>query len=125
MIFEKATRMKLRFTTTKGKLITEDLWDLNLKQLNTLAKSLNKELKESKESDFLEEENKEDIVLKLKFDIVLYILNTKKAELNEHKDFVLKKANKAKLLDILAKKQDAALENLSEEELKKKIDELM
>ena len=92
-MFEKASKIKLRFPSSKGMLTTEDLWDLNLQQLNSLAKDLNKKVKESAEHDFLEVKSDSDTITKLQFDIVIQVLTKKK--------------------------QDAALENLSEEELKK------
>lgn len=126
MIFEKATRKKLRFVTNKGHISVEDLWDLSLEQLNELAKKLNKEVKdEQAEEDFLEDdENKKESLVKLRFDVVISILKTKKAEAKERENEVKRKAQKEKLLEIISKKQDSALEELSEEELKKRLDEL-
>ena len=123
-MFKKATRLKLRFETSRGVLTTEDLWDLPLQELNTIAKSLNKTLKSIEEEDFLEEINNEDKITKMQFDIVKHILDTKKDESNAMKDAAAKKIEKEKLLAILAKKQDSCLENLSEAELKKKINKL-
>ncbi|MFA5457111.1 MAG: hypothetical protein WC261_05690, partial [Synergistaceae bacterium] len=59
-MFEKATRMKLRIATGKGNLSVEDLWDLNLAQLNEVAKGLNRRVKELGEEDFLKVEKKEE-----------------------------------------------------------------
>lgn len=65
-----------------------------------------------------------DIVAKLKFDIVLRVLETKKSEAKDKKNEKAIKAEKDKILYIIAKKQAEALESLSEEELKKKLLEL-
>ena len=123
-MFERASREKLRFQAAKGYLSTEDLWDLTKVQLNSLAKSLNRELKESEEEDFLEEKSKEDVITKLKFDVVLHILEIKKAEYKELKAEVERKAEKQKLLALIEKKQNQALEELSEDELRKKYEEI-
>ena len=123
-MFRKASRTKLRFRTSKGYLSTEDLGDLTLQNLNSLAKSLKKKLREDDEEDFLEEKSEEDTATKLQFDIVLHVLETKKEENKARKDAVGKKAEKQKLMGALEKKQDKSLEDLSEEELIKKIDEL-
>ena len=123
-MFEKCSRKKLRFVSDKGLLTAEDLWDLNLNQLNAIAKKLNKDLKNAAEEDFLEGAGKEDTLLKLSFDIVLHVLNTKKEEAEKRKTAAEKKAEKEKLLDMLDKKKNQSLESLSEEELKKKIEEL-
>ena len=78
-MFEKASRLKLRFASTRGGLSVEDLWDLSLANLNGLAKGINKAIKASEEEDFLKEAKKTDTEAKLAFEIVLHILNTKKA----------------------------------------------
>lgn len=123
-MYKKGTRSKVRFNTSVGYLCIEDMWDLSLTQLNTIAKVLNKELKSSEEEDFLEDESKEDIELKLKFDIVLDILNIKKEERKKREEASKIKAKKEKLLNILEKKQDEGLENMSEEDIKKELAEL-
>lgn len=123
-MFEKASKMKLRFETTKGSVSTEDLWDFNLTQLNLIAKSLNRKLKESDEEDFLDEKSDEDKIIKLQFDIVLHILEAKKSEKKDKELAIEKKALKEKILEIKARKQENALENLSDEELDKKLAEL-
>lgn len=123
-MFEKASRMKLRFDVYCGVISTEDLWDLDLSQLNAAAKGLNKEIKEVEEEDFLHETKPEDKILKLKFDLVLHVLNTKKAESKRHLEATERKVKKDKLLSILEKKQDAASEGKSVEELMDEISAL-
>jgi hypothetical protein len=123
-MFEKATRQKLRFQTSVGFIGVEDLWDLPLTKLNSLAKNLNRELKTAEEEDFLQEKSSEDVETKLKFDIVLHILSTKKDEKKARETSIARKAEREKILGILAKKQDDALENMSEDDLRKKLEEL-
>ena len=124
VIFEQATRKKLRFQTKKGSVSSEDLWDLSLAELNETAKVLNREIKSTEEEDFLEKTSNQNTLTKLKFDVVLHILNTKKEEKESKKNASIKQAEAQKLMEILSRKQDANLESLSEEELKKKIAEL-
>lgn len=118
-MFEKASKIKLRFPSSKGMLTTEDLWDLSLQQLNSLAKDLNKKVKESAEPDFLEVKSDSDTITKLQFDIVIQVLTKKKEEGTARAEAAANKAKNARILELIGKKQDAALENLSEEELKK------
>jgi hypothetical protein len=120
-MFEKASRIKLRFNAHCGVITTEDLWDLTLIQLNALAKNLNKEVKSSQEEDFLKDILPEDTIPKLKFDLVLYVLNTKKQERTARLEAKEKKARKEKILEIIAKKQDNALEEKTEDELLKEL----
>ena len=122
-MFEKASRLKLRFGSTIGLVSSEDLWDLNLQQLNGLAKMLKKQLKESEEEDFLEEKNEADVIIKLQFDVVLHILNTKKEERKAYQEATVRKVERQKILSIIAKKQDASMEDMTEEELRKKLED--
>lgn len=123
-IFEKGVRSKVRFQSEKGNLTIEDLYDLSLAQLNRLAKKLSKALKESAEEDFLEDKSAEDTYMKLQFDIVLHVLTTKKEENEARKNAVAKKAQREKILEAIARKQDESLENMSEDELKKLLEEV-
>ena len=123
-MFEKASRMKLRFVTPRGSITTEDLWDLPLVNLNGIAKNLNKQIKDAEEEDFLKAQGKAATELKLAFDITLHVLQTKKAEQEAREAATEKAEKKRKLLDILARKQDATLEGMSEEELKAQINAL-
>ncbi len=124
MLFEKATRQKLKFNTPRGVLRTEDLWDLPLTQLNTLAKKLKKELKADAEEDFLADVSTEDATLKLMFDVVLYILTVKKDEKVARDNAQAKKAEKQKLLKLLGDAQDEELKKLTPAQLQAKIDAL-
>lgn len=96
--FEKATRKKLRFNSTSGVLSVEDLWDLPLTgrgaNLDKLAKSLHKELKESEEESFVVKTVRKDSELQLKFDIVKYIIDVKLEEQETAKNRADKKAEK-------------------------------
>lgn len=121
--FSKATRQKLRFQTTLGNLLVEDVWDLSLQQLNQIAKALKKEIKTSEnEEDFLNEKTEVDEKTQLRFDIVIEILNIKKAEAKEQKEASSNKAKLQKLYELLERKQNAAMENLSTEEIQAQID---
>lgn len=122
--FEKASRVKLLFGSEKGIIITEDLWDLTLGQLNNMAKTYNKELKSAEEDDFLKESSVEDVLTKLRFDLVLHVLETKKEEKKERLEASDKKVEKQRLLEIKARKLNEADEKLSLDELNKKLAEL-
>lgn len=124
-IFEFATRNKLRFPY-KGSISVEDLWDLSQKQLNEVYKILKKELKLISEEESLISLGKDDpyIELNIKIEVVKHIFNVKKVEAQQREDAVIKAEKKQRILDILAKKQDDSLNNMSEEELIKMLDEL-
>lgn len=118
-IFEKATRIRLRFETSRGTLNTEDLWKLILTELDKLAIALNKQLKEASEESFIKTKTNNTVLLELRFDIVKHIIDTLLAE-NEEK----KKAKRDQLLDLIAKKENQELEGKSLEELKSELSKL-
>lgn len=129
-MFEKASRLKLRFDSPNGSLSVEDLWDLPLQSstkranLDDLAIHLNKTLKDTTTESFVKKSAPKNDELQLKFDIVRHVITVRLAE-NEAES--LKKSNaerKQKLLAILAEKQDADLKGKSTEELQKLINEL-
>ena len=126
-MFEQVSRMKLRFKTSKGDLTVEDLWDLRLTgtvSLNTLAKSLNKQLKLDDEEDFVSTKSASNKVLELKFELVKHIIGVKKAEQEAAANAADVKAKKQKLAELIAKKQDSALEGKSLEELQAELNAL-
>lgn len=123
-MYKKALRTKLRFSTTKGKLTTEDLFDLSLTDLNNLAIALDKKLSETPRKSFISDiapDTQED---ELRFNIVKDIITLKLVERNAAQNAKAKAAEKAQLLEILHRKQNEALENLSVAEIEAKIAEL-
>lgn len=117
-MFAKATRSKLRWSTTRGLLSVEDLWDLNLTSLNNIAKGLKKELKAEAEEDFLDEKSEEDTITKLKFDVVLEILNIKKAENKSAAEASEIKAHNQMIMGLIVEKEQQDLKSKSVDELK-------
>lgn len=129
-LFEYATRNKLRFSSTKGELTVEQLWDVPLRSndvfnLNEVAKAANKSFKDATEESFVETKRTEKHVrLQAAFDVVKYVIQYKMDAEEAAKTRADNKAEKEKLLDILAEKQDGKLSALSEAELKKRISAL-
>lgn len=121
-MFEKASRVKLRYSTNRGVLSVEDLWDLSLEQLDPIAINLNKRLKESQTESFIKTRTKD--TTELKFNIVKHIIDVKLQEQEERIVAAEKKAKRQKILDLMAKKQDAELESKSYEELAKELEAL-
>lgn len=115
--FEKATRLRLRFETSRGNLNVEDLWRLPLAELDKLAIALNKQLKESSEESFIKAKSKDNKLLELRFDIVKHIIETLLSEDEEKKKAADKRAKREQLLELIAKKKNQELEGKSLEEL--------
>ena len=122
-MFERASKMKLRFASDRGVLSAEDLWDLSLEELDEIALKLD-EKKETHKKSFLDVESTENAATKLQLDIVLYVLKVKQEEVTDRKEAADKKKRYDHLLEILSRKQDAELEEMSIEDIRKEIDEL-
>lgn len=122
--FEKATRLRLRFETSRGNLNVEDLWRLPLAELDKLAIALNKQLKESSEESFIKAKSKDNKLLELRFDIVKHIIETLLSEDEERKKAADKKAKREQLLELIAKKRNQELEEKSLEELEAELTKL-
>lgn len=127
IMFEMASQFKFRYPY-KGMITTEDLWDLTPAQLDTVYKSLNKELQVTEEDSLLRTSSADDGVkannLRNKIEIVKYIFNHKRQAAELVRMATERSAKKQRILDILARKQENALENMSEDELKKILDDL-
>lgn len=124
-MYQKASRLKLRFQTPAGVLSTEQLWDLNLKSLAETVRICKEAITKSDDDElsFLEEESvTTDLTAKLRFDIVKDIFVTRKAELAEIKNAHERKAFEQKIMGIIKAKEDENLQNLSVDELRKMLE---
>lgn len=122
-LFEVAVREKYRFPY-KGMISTEDLWDLSVNALDSIFKTLNKERKNADEESLLDVKDNVNTTLENKIAIIKYVVNVKQAEAAEKLLEREKKQQKQKIMNLIAKKQDETLENMSQEELLKKLSEL-
>ena len=122
-MFEFATRSKMRFPF-KGQISVEDLWDLRAEDLDTVFKTLNKQIKQTKEESLLATKTTEDTILDTKIAIVKYIFDVKVQETNTRLLEKERKEKKQKIMSILATKQEQELQNKSVEELQKMLDEI-
>lgn len=122
-LFEVAVREKYRFPY-KGMISTEDLWDLSVNALDSIFKTLNKERKNADEESLLDVKDNVNTTLENKIAIIKYIVNVKQTEAAEKLLEREKKQQKQKIMNLIAKKQDETLENMSQEELLKKLSEL-
>lgn len=129
-MFESATRLKVRFETTKGMITVEDLWDIPLTSrttgfsLDDIAKNLNKQVKESEEESFVVKKSTKNETLELKFEIIKYIIKKRLEEREAANNELAKATQKEKLLQLLNEKKDENLKNKSVEEIEQMLKEL-
>jgi len=117
-IFEQASRLKIRFATGRGTISTEDLWDLKLEDLDTIAKSLYKSVKEGGEESFIKKRTTVNEKLELGFELVKHVIDAKLEEADKKKLAKERAEKRAQLIELIGKKEITALEGKSIEELK-------
>ena len=126
-IFEQATRRAIRFESTKGDLSVEQLWDLPLQSrnqfdLDTVAKTVNRQLNDVTEESFVSvRENPAKETLSLKLELVKHIISVKLQEAEEARNRANKASEKEKLLRLLDEKQNEALRALTPEEIQERL----
>lgn len=127
-MFEKASRLKIRYTTSRGAISIEDLWDVPLTDtsgdfsLDDIAKGINRKLKADTEESFVVKNTKNE-TLELAFNIVKYVIKTRLAEEAERKKKAENNKKKERILAIIEKKQETELENQDVETLKDMIED--
>mgnify|MGYP003424262987 FL=1 len=110
-IFERASRLKLRFSTAKGTVTVEELWDFPLETLDTLAQQAHKKLKEQDEASFIPTTTapRGDATLQLTFDILKHVIETKFAEEQARKSRAETRQRLTMLKELEATKSNEAL----------------
>lgn len=128
-IYKKASKKKLRFNTSRGVLSVENLWDLSKEEIRhevivarNIARKSEGEINDS-ELSFLDSPVKtKETDDELRFEILKDIYLTKKAaEEKAQRRAEIKEKNK-KILDLIARKQDEALEKKSISQLEKMLE---
>jgi hypothetical protein len=122
-MFKKASQLKLRFSTDKGNVSVEDLWDLPLTSasgpsLQSVARALGKQLETDDEVDYVGETTPQCDELALKLDIVKSVIASRKDANAEIRNATAKRNKNQKILAVLARKEDDDLENMSADELR-------
>ena len=116
-IFKKAAQQKLRFSTSRGTLTAEQLFDLPLTELDKLAVELESSYEESKGKSFLKKRTTKDVTIKLQFDIVLDVLQTKVGEAEAAQELKDTKEHNQKILTLISEKKDGELKGKSIKQL--------
>lgn len=132
MSYETALRNKYRYPSVKGDLTTEQLWDLplqstraNTPDLDSVAKEINRQLKEQTEESFVEtKSNPLKTELAGKLEIVKHVIATKQAENAAARTAAERRQERERLQQLLALKDQQELEGLSKEEIQRRLDAL-
>lgn len=123
-MFEKISRIKLRFETSQGMLTVEDLWDIPLTSargranLDDIARGLSKKLKDTETESFVVKVPKADEAAQLAFDLVKHIIEVRLAENEAAQLAKTNKEKKQRILALIAKKENEQDEGRSLEDLR-------
>lgn len=134
-VFERAARNKYRFSSVKGELTVEQLWDLPLvdnrvtrdvkADLDTVARTINSELKSMAEESFVNlKPDPRKGHLEAKLEIVKHIIASKLAD----QQAAEKRANtiekRRRLVEALAAKEAQEMTQMSKDDILKQLEEL-
>ena len=120
--FINAAMQKLRYQSPRGLLTTEDLFDLNLTNLDEVAKTIDKKLRDHQVS-FISSTPINEIET-LKLSVVLSVIEHTQEQLTNAKDASKRAERKSTILDALAEKEVDELKSKSAKELKRELKSL-
>ena len=120
-LFVIATRKKFRFKSTRGELNCEDLWDLSLESLDSIAIELDETIQKEGRKSFVSKRSAASTEKVLALDIIKFVIETKQEETEKRKERADKRAQKEYLESLLKEKQAEGLKSLSTQEIEAKI----
>ena len=121
-IFEQITRKGLTFSTVKGNISVQELWQLPLKgrngfDLDTVSRDLLSKVKASSEESLVETVNNVDSDDELRLEVLKVVVNTLKTEQEARVNAEQARSHNEKIDQLIARKQEQELEGKSVEEL--------
>lgn len=130
-IFEKASRVSLRFETGKGLITVEQLWGLPLKSdtgkvcLDGVARTVNNTLKDVSEESFVDDSsNPRTEYLKLALEVVKHVIAVRLQERDDASKARDRAERRRKLADALAAKENEEMSSMSKEDILKELEAL-
>lgn len=126
-IFKQATKLKLRFSSVRGDLTVEDLWDLPLTSKSNLSldgvgKPIQKALRESDEDSLVDvPTTSKNELNSLRLAIIKEIISVKQEENLIKQNQTAIESQKALLKQALASKKVDEINSLSVEEIEKRL----
>lgn len=120
-LFITAARNKFRFSSSQGDLNCEDLFQLNLNALDTIAVALDEKIQKAGRKSFVQKKTASTTDFENQLEIVKFVIETKQAEIADRKTREAKAAQRAFLLGLKEKKQMEQLEGLSLADIEKQL----
>ena len=116
-IFKYAVKNKLRFNY-KGVCTVEDLYDIPLSGLDRMYGELKKQQKNFGEDSLLNKKSSEEKEIGIKIEIIENIVADRLADIDKAKKAQQTRERNRRIAQIIADKEDAALNDMSLEDLK-------
>ena len=116
-IFKYAVKNKLRFNY-KGVCTVEDLYDIPLTSLDRMYGELKKQQKGFGEDSLLNKKSSEEKEVGIKIEIIENIVADRLADIDKAKKVQQTRERNRRIAQIIADKEDAALNDMSLEDLK-------
>jgi len=118
-IFQEGIKEGITFNTKRGVLSIQDVYTLKLTPLATIVRNLKKELTKDNDDElsFLDETKVVDKKASLRFEIAKAIYLDKKADKENAASALSVKEHNQKVMDLIQKKKEDVLANMSVEEL--------
>lgn len=127
-IYKFAAQNRLRFSSVRGDLTAEQLFQLPLRSgtgfdLDTVARAINAGLKEMTEESFVEDTaaNPQKEALRVGLEVVKDVIATKQAENRATRTRMENAAQRKKILDAISAKKDEKLTQSTIEDLEKQL----
>lgn len=133
-MYQYIAEKKIRFQSSRGPLSLENLYDLQLTNptgvsLDQVAMTIQDEIDDLQAGNksFVETDNKNNAALKLaqmKLEIVVDLIEKRKAEREAFRDSVAKQQQRRQLQDLLAQKELEARSNMTIDQIKDELAKL-
>ncbi len=126
-IFEQASRLRIRFESSKGLLTMEDLWVLPLTgkgkevNLDDIARGLHRKIQATGEASFVNPVNEPDEKLTVAFEVVKHVISVLMAERDAAVLEAQRQEKKKLILAALAEAENKELTSGSIDELRAKL----
>lgn len=122
-LFLNAARKKYRYPYN-GQIMTEDLFDLDLRQLDMIYKSMARQVRDTSEDSLLDTTSAAEKELREKMEIVRYVFQYKEDMAKRAEKAAETRARKQKIMDLIREKEDGSLAEKSIQELKEELEAL-
>lgn len=123
-LFVTAAVKKFRFSTNRGQLTTEDLFDLSLTSLDNIAVSLDEQVQKAGRKSFIGKRSDSTTDLENQLEVVKFVIAAKQEEAEVKKVRAEKSARRQFLMALKEKKVMEGMESMSVADIEKELAEV-